>query len=92
MGLHPGPGRPQAPVLVFGGGTTHFTQGETEAPGGGDWPLVTLAMGTEPRPHTRSGEAGLCLRLGFELLVGFMGPPFLWEGLDPCHPLRPNVL
>lgn len=49
------------------------------------------AAGAEPRPHTRSGETGLCSRLGFELPVGFMGPPFLWEGLDPSNLLRPNV-
>lgn len=50
------------------------------------------AAGTEPRPHTRSGDTGLCSRLGLELPVGFMGLPFPWEGLGPCNPLWPNVL
>lgn len=39
VGLHPGPGRPQAPrVCLQENTTTHFTQAETEAPGGRDWP------------------------------------------------------
>ena len=49
------------------------------------------AAGTEPRPHTRSGETGLCSRLGLELPVGFTGPPSrgrVWIPVTRCDLMR----